>query len=67
MEIQLGIEECWEVGGGTYNQYEQEASQHQYCTALDDLEWLVVMCLFELSKLSLSGMGVHSTFHLLVW
>ncbi|KAG1810629.1 uncharacterized protein BJ212DRAFT_1448663 [Suillus subaureus] len=67
MEIQLGIEEHWEIGGDTYNQYEQEASQCQYCTALDDLEQLVVMRLFELSKLSLSGMGVHLTFHLLMW
>lgn len=67
MEIQLGIEERWEIGGDAYNQYEQEASQRQYRTALDDLERLVVMRLFELSKLSLSGTGVHLTFHLLVW
>ncbi|KAG2364997.1 hypothetical protein BDR07DRAFT_1449949 [Suillus spraguei] len=30
--------EALTIGGDTYNQYEQEASQHKYCTALDDLE-----------------------------
>ncbi|KAG2126851.1 uncharacterized protein EDB93DRAFT_1058871, partial [Suillus bovinus] len=36
-----------------------------YRTALDDLEHLVVMHLFELSKLSLSGTGAYLIFHLL--
>jgi hypothetical protein len=57
-EMQLQIEERWEIGGDAYNQYKQEASLHQYRVALDDLEHLVVMRLFELSKLSLSGTGV---------
>ncbi|KAG1719980.1 hypothetical protein EDB19DRAFT_1647521, partial [Suillus lakei] len=57
IEIQLEIEECWVVGGEAYNQYKQQASQRQYRAALDELEHLVVMRLFELSKLSLSGTG----------
>ncbi|KAJ8580560.1 hypothetical protein M405DRAFT_708220, partial [Rhizopogon salebrosus TDB-379] len=56
-EMQLQIEERWEIGGDAYNQYKQEASLRQYRVALDDLERLVVMRLFELSKLSLSGTG----------
>jgi hypothetical protein len=58
VEMQLQIEERWEIGGDTYNQYKQEASLRQYRVALDGLERLVVMRLFELSKLSLSGTGV---------
>ncbi|KAG1744784.1 hypothetical protein EDB19DRAFT_1826928 [Suillus lakei] len=57
IEIQLQIEERWVVGGEAYNQYKQQASQRQYRAALDELEHLVVMRLFELSKLSLSGTG----------
>ncbi|KAG0706446.1 hypothetical protein DFH29DRAFT_872226 [Suillus ampliporus] len=57
IEIQLEIKERWVVGGEAYNQYKQQASQRQYRAALDELEHLVVMQLFELSKLSLSGTG----------
>ncbi|KAG2108918.1 uncharacterized protein F5147DRAFT_745618 [Suillus discolor] len=49
LETQLGIDKQWEIG--------KEASLLKYCSALDDLECLVVMRLFELSKLSLSGTG----------
>ncbi|KAG2086292.1 hypothetical protein BD769DRAFT_1632632 [Suillus cothurnatus] len=47
LEIQLGIDKWWEIG--------KEASLLKYHLALDDLKHLVVMRLFELSKLSLSG------------
>ncbi|KAG1758477.1 hypothetical protein EDD22DRAFT_783884, partial [Suillus occidentalis] len=57
LEIQLGIEKRWEVGSENYNHFREEASLLNYCTALDELERLVVVCLFELSKLSLSGTG----------
>ncbi|KAG1825067.1 hypothetical protein EV424DRAFT_1471792 [Suillus variegatus] len=46
-----------EIGSEPYNHFRQEAPLLKYCTALDELEWLVVICLFELSKLSLSGTG----------
>ena len=58
IEMQLQVEERWEIGGDAYKQYKQEASLRQYRVALDELERLVVMRLFELSKLSLSGTGV---------
>jgi len=40
-----------------YNKHREEASLQKYHTALDELEHLVVMRLFKLSKLSLSSMG----------
>ncbi|KAG0702916.1 hypothetical protein DFH29DRAFT_804333 [Suillus ampliporus] len=60
MEIQLSIDVRWEIGGEEYNRFKDEASLSQYRTALDELERLVVMRLFELSKLSLSGTGISN-------
>lgn len=57
LEIQLGIDKRWEISSEPYLHFRQEASLLTYRTALDDLERLVVMRLFELSKLSLSGTG----------
>jgi hypothetical protein len=57
MEVQLGIDKRWEIGSENYNSFQQEAGLLRYRTALDELERLVVMRLFELSKLSLSGTG----------
>ncbi|KAF8120559.1 hypothetical protein EV363DRAFT_1189218 [Boletus edulis] len=57
MELQLQIEERWVIGGEQYMHYKQEASMGKYRAALDELERLVVMRLFELSKMSLSGTG----------
>ncbi|KAG1864584.1 hypothetical protein C8R48DRAFT_747867 [Suillus tomentosus] len=57
LEVQLGIDKWWEVGSDHYNHFREEASLLNYRTALDELEWLVIMRLFELSKLSLSGTG----------
>ncbi|KAG6373647.1 hypothetical protein JVT61DRAFT_6310 [Boletus reticuloceps] len=53
----LGLESAWEVGGDEYNQYKEEATLGKYREALGELERLVVMRLFELAKLSLSGTG----------
>ncbi|KAG1773750.1 hypothetical protein EV702DRAFT_1200889 [Suillus placidus] len=57
VEHQLAVEGWWEIGGDEYNRFKMEACLGKYCTALDDLECLIVMRLFELSKLSLSGTG----------
>lgn len=57
VEVQLAVEARWEIGGDEYNQFKMEARLGKYRTALNDLERLVVMRLFELSKLSLSGTG----------
>ncbi|KAG1844311.1 hypothetical protein DFJ58DRAFT_664845 [Suillus subalutaceus] len=57
VEIQLTVEARWEVGGPEYNEFKMEARIGKYRAALDELERLVVMHLFELSKLLLSGTG----------
>ncbi|KAG1735689.1 uncharacterized protein EDB91DRAFT_1056167 [Suillus paluster] len=57
MEIQLHIEEHWVIGGPEYIQFKEEAILGKYRTALNELERLVAMRLFELSKLSLLGTG----------
>jgi hypothetical protein len=64
IETQLAIEEHWTVGGDNYKKYKDEASLQKYCVALDELERLVVMRLFELSKLSLSGTGKSTSRYL---
>lgn len=57
VEIQLAVEARWEIGGPEYTQFKTEACLGKYRAALDELERLVVMRLFELSKLSMSGTG----------
>ncbi|OAX32642.1 hypothetical protein K503DRAFT_852090 [Rhizopogon vinicolor AM-OR11-026] len=57
MEIQLRIEKRWTIGCLEYMQFKEEAKLGKYRMALNELERLVVMRLFELSKLSLSGTG----------
>jgi hypothetical protein len=61
-EIHLSVDERWEIGGEQYNRFKEEAKLGKYRAALDELERLVVMRLFELSKLSLSGTGFSSPF-----
>jgi len=57
IETQLAVDQRWEIGGPEYQCFKEEASLGKYRTALDELKHLVVMRLFELSKLSLSGTG----------
>ncbi|KIK21693.1 hypothetical protein PISMIDRAFT_103621 [Pisolithus microcarpus 441] len=54
---QLGLESPWKVGCEEYNCYREEAMLGKYRKALGELERLVVMRLFELSKLAMSGTG----------
>ncbi|KAG1885348.1 uncharacterized protein F5891DRAFT_1201804 [Suillus fuscotomentosus] len=56
-ETLLSVDERWLIGGDEYKRFKEEATLGKYHTALDELEHLVVMRLFELSKLSLSGTG----------
>lgn len=58
MEHLLLIDERWRIGSELYMRYKQEASLGKYRAALDQLERLVVMRLFELSKMSLSNTGI---------
>ncbi|KAI5980372.1 hypothetical protein EDC04DRAFT_2875760 [Pisolithus marmoratus] len=54
---QLGLESPWKVDGEEYNHYREEAMFGKYHEALGELEQLVIMCLFELSKLAMLGTG----------
>ncbi|KAF8452805.1 hypothetical protein L210DRAFT_3319077, partial [Boletus edulis BED1] len=56
-QSQLSLESLWQIGGEEYLRYKNEAALTKYRDALDELERLVVMRLFELSKLSMSGTG----------
>jgi hypothetical protein len=60
LQAQLGLEKAWMVSCEEYNQFKVEVSMWKYRCVLDELEQLVVMRLFELSKLSMSGTGMHS-------
>ena len=57
LQGQLGLESPWEVGGEEYMRYKEEAMLSKYREALDEVERLVVMRLFELSKLGMSQTG----------
>lgn len=57
LENNLGIEERWTAASSEYNIYHQENVVTNYVQALDELERLVVMQLFELVKMSSSGTG----------
>ena len=57
LQGQLGLEVPWEVGGEEYMRYKEEATLSKYREALDEVERLVVMRLFELSKLGMSQTG----------
>jgi len=57
MELELGIQEQWTAATQDYKDFYQENVLTNYSKALDELERLVVMHLFELAKLSTSGTG----------
>jgi len=57
LQVVLGIQDCWEIGGPEYNRWKEEANLMKYRAAIDELEHLVVMRLFELSKLGMLGTG----------
>jgi hypothetical protein len=61
IETHLAVDAQWEIGGREYNHFKEEVFLSKYRSALDDLEHLVIMRLFELSKLSLSGTGMYSS------
>ena len=59
---QLGL--CgvhWSEASEEYQMMKHKLAKKKYCQALDKLECLIVQCLFELSKLNVSGMGMLAT------
>jgi len=63
LEAQLGIEKRWDEQSPEYKKYKEQVVIRDYLNALGELKRLVVMRLFELSKLGMSGTGSSSTFH----
>ena len=62
LENSLNIEERWTEASPEYKTFFQENVLTSYERALDDLERLVVMHLFELAKMGTSGTGVYIMF-----
>ena len=54
---QLALESGWQVGDDEYNCFKEDVILAKYQQALGDLEQLVIMCLFELTKYGISGTG----------
>jgi hypothetical protein len=59
LENGLNIEERWTEASPEYKSFYQENVLTSYERALDELERLVVMRLFELTKMSTSGTGMY--------
>jgi hypothetical protein len=64
LEEILGLEKPWTT---TCNEYKLAAilhGRHQYQQCLNELESLIVSCLFELTKANMSQTGIsHQTLH----
>jgi hypothetical protein len=59
LENSLNVEERWTEAAPEYKTFFQENILTSYERALDELERLVVMRLFELAKMGTSGTGAH--------
>ncbi|KAG6875863.1 hypothetical protein C0992_001989, partial [Termitomyces sp. T32_za158] len=64
IENGLGIQEQWTADSADYKEYHQQNIKTSYSKALDELERLVVMRLFELTKMSSSGTGYKLRRHI---
>ena len=58
IEEDLGIEKRWMPGDVEYESASKDLQHRKYCHALDNLENLVIQCMFELAKLGMSGLGM---------
>ena len=63
IEIDLDIDERWTKSSPEYQEFYQEHVLTNYSKAVDNLERLVVMRLFELTKMSSSGTGERYLCH----
>ena len=57
LEIELDICPRWTESNEEYQEFYQKTVVTNYSKALDELKCLVIMCLFELAKMSMSGIG----------
>lgn len=59
LEEQLEVNVRWTPSDDEYQSILEESGIHKYRKALDKLERLVVQRLLELTKLGMSGIGLH--------
>ena len=57
IKVDLNIQERWTALTLEFQEFHQQNVRTNYSSALDELEHLVVMCLFELAKMSSSWIG----------
>ena len=59
---QLGLHRvCWSEASEEYQTTKHKLAKQKYHRALDELQCLIIQCLFKLSKLNVSGMGMLAT------
>ena len=58
-EEELDLASRWMRGMPEYEEAVKELAMREYYKAVDELEWLVVQRLFELTKLGMSGVGEY--------
>jgi hypothetical protein len=59
-ENQLNLQSRWEPTSEEYKLVKGKVIERKYRRALDELEWLVVQQLFELTKMNMSGTGAYT-------
>ncbi|KAG1874961.1 hypothetical protein F4604DRAFT_1680819 [Suillus subluteus] len=64
LELKMGIVRRWELADQQYLATLKYMSQCEYHHALNNLQRLVVLCLFELHKLNISQMGYRMRTHI---
>ncbi|KAF9439708.1 hypothetical protein P691DRAFT_769073 [Macrolepiota fuliginosa MF-IS2] len=63
-EIWLGVEKRWAPDMDEWKRVEGLVKHHWYQCCLDDLEGLIVACMFELSKMNMSQTGYKLQCHI---
>ncbi|KAG1851367.1 hypothetical protein F4604DRAFT_1883575 [Suillus subluteus] len=64
MEVTMGISHQWQPSTLEYQQTMEYMATYKYQCALDQLQWLVVQCLFELQKLNISQTAYKMRTHI---
>ncbi|KAG6369144.1 hypothetical protein JVT61DRAFT_1403 [Boletus reticuloceps] len=64
MELELGIQKCWEPSSPEYQETLKYISERKYHCALDNLQCLVVQRLFELQKLNILQTAYKMCMHI---
>jgi len=66
-EEKLGVGKCWVPEDAKWKKAGTMVNRQQYQCCLDDLEWLVISCMFELTKMNMSQTGELVSFACCAW